>query len=52
MKRRLGKLLFPQLPSDLQTRKINTILAVLLVGLLLGGLFALVAFVTNRVEVR
>jgi hypothetical protein len=45
----LGKLLFPRLPSDLQRRKINIILAVLLVGLLLGGLLALVAVVSNKV---
>ena len=48
----LGRLLFPRLPSDLQRRKINTILAVLLVGLLLGGLVALVAIVSNRVVTR
>lgn len=52
MKRRLGKLLFPHLPSDLQRRKINIILAVLLFGLLLGGLFTLVAVVTNKVGFR
>jgi hypothetical protein len=48
----LGRLLFPRLPSDLQRRKINIILAVLLVGLLLGGLLALIAIVTNRVGAR
>ena len=52
MNRFLGKLFFPRLPSDLQRRKINLILAVLLVGLLLGGLIALVAVVSNRVGVR
>ncbi|MGD0251913.1 MAG: hypothetical protein ABSC01_04385 [Verrucomicrobiota bacterium] len=52
MNRFLGKLLFPRLPPDLQRRKINTILAVLLVGLLLGGLVALVALVSNRVGDR
>ena len=52
MNRYLGKLFFPRLPSDLQRRKINTVLAVLLVGLLLGGLFALVAIVSNKVDVR
>jgi len=35
------KLLFPLLPPDLQRRKISTLLAVLWVGLLLGGLIAL-----------
>lgn len=35
------KLLFPRLPPDLQRRKISTLLAVLWVGLLLGGLIAL-----------
>jgi hypothetical protein len=52
MKRRLGKLLFPHLPSDLQRRRINIILAVLLVGLLFGGLVALMAVVNNRVGPR
>ena len=49
MNRYLGRLLFPRLPSDMQRRKVNTILAVLLVGLLLGGLLALMAVVTNKV---
>jgi len=35
------KLLFPRLPPDLQRRKISTLLADLWVGLLLGGLIAL-----------
>jgi len=48
----LGKLLFPRLPSDLQRRKMNIILTVLVVGLLLGGLLALVAIVSNKVGVR
>jgi hypothetical protein len=52
MNRFLGKLLFPRLPSDMQKRKINTILAVLLVGLILGGLIALVAVVSNKVGAR
>ncbi len=52
MKRRLGKLLFPHLPSDLQRRKINIILAVLLVSLLMGGLLALAAVVGNKVGFR
>ena len=52
MKRRLGQLLFPQLPSDLQRRKLNIVLAVLLVNLLLGGLVVLVALVTNKVGSR
>ncbi|HXR05175.1 MAG TPA: hypothetical protein VN836_10755 [Verrucomicrobiae bacterium] len=52
MKRRLGKLLFPHLPSDLQQRKVNIILAVLFVGLLLGGIFAWAAIVGNRVSFR
>jgi hypothetical protein len=52
MKRRLGKLLFPHLPSDLQQRKLNIILAVLVVSLLLGGFLALVAVVTNKVGIR
>ena len=52
MTRFLGKLLFPRLPSDLQRRKMNIILTVLVVGLLLGGLLALVAIVSNKVGVR
>jgi hypothetical protein len=50
--RYLGRLLFPRLPSDMQRRKINIILTVLLVSLLLGGLLALVAIVTNKVGVH
>lgn len=52
MIRLLGKLLFPRLPSDLQRRKVNIILGVLLVSLLLGGFLALVAVVTNKVGAR
>ena len=52
MTRFLGKLFFPRLPSDLQRRKVNTIVAVLLVGLIVGGLLALLAVVSNRVDVR
>lgn len=52
MNRLLGKLLFPHLPHDLQRRKVNIILAVLLVSLLLGGLLALVAVVSNKVGPR
>ena len=52
MNRFLGRLLFPRLPSDLQRRKINIILMVLVVGLLLGGFVALMAVVTNRVGAR
>ena len=47
-----GKLLFPRLPPDLQRRKINTLLAVLLVGLLLGGLIALLIVLSNKIGVR
>ena len=52
MNRLLGKLLFPRLPQDLQRRKVNIILTVLLVSLLLGGLIALVAVVSNKVGPR
>ena len=52
MNRYLGRLLFPRLPSDMQRRKVNIILTVLLVSLLLGGLLALLAVVTNKVGVR
>jgi hypothetical protein len=47
-----GKLLFPRLPPDLQRRKINTLLAVLLVGLLLGGLIAFLIVLSNRIGIR
>jgi hypothetical protein len=47
-----GKLLFPHLPPDLQRRKINMLLAVLLVGLLLGGLIALMIVLSNKISVR
>ncbi len=52
MHRLFGKLLFPRLPPDLQRRKINILLAVLLVGLLLGGLIALVMVLSNKIGVR
>ncbi|MGD0350202.1 MAG: hypothetical protein ABSB84_07810 [Verrucomicrobiota bacterium] len=52
MKRLLGKLLFPSLPPDLQRRKVNIALAVVLVGLLLGSLLALMAILGNRVGPR
>jgi LPS O-antigen subunit length determinant protein (WzzB/FepE family) len=48
----LGKLLFPRLPPDVQRRKIIIILAVLLVGLLLGGLIALMMVLSNKISVR
>ena len=47
-----GKLLFPRLPPDLQRRKITILLAVLLVGLLLGGLIALTMILSNKISVR
>ena len=46
------KLLFPRLPPDLQRRKITILLAVLLVGLLLGGLIALTMILSNKISVR
>jgi hypothetical protein len=46
------KLLFPRLLPDLQRHKINTLLAVLLVGLLLGGLIALMMVLGNKIGVR
>jgi flagellar basal body-associated protein FliL len=52
MNQLLGKLLFPRLPPDLQRRKVNIILAVLLVCLLLGGLVALMAVLNNKVGPR
>ena len=52
MMRRLGKMLFPQFPSDLQRRKVNILLGVLLFALLLGGLFTWAALVGNRIGPR
>jgi hypothetical protein len=52
MKRLLGKLLFPRLPPDLRRRKVNIVLAAVLVGLLLGGLVGLMAILSNRVGPR
>jgi len=52
VKRWLGKLLFPYLPSDLRQRKVNIILAVLLVSLLLGGIFVWAAIIGNKVNFR
>jgi hypothetical protein len=46
------KLLFPRLLPDLQRRKINTLLAVLLVGLFLSGLIALMTVLRNKTGVR
>jgi hypothetical protein len=47
-----GKLLFPRLPPDLQRRKINILLAVLVVGLLLGGVMAFLMVFRNKIGVR
>ena len=46
------KLLFPRLPPDLQRRKINIFLTVLLVGLLLSGLIALMMVLRNKIGIR
>jgi hypothetical protein len=48
----LGKLFFRRLPPDLQRRKINILLAVLVVGLLLGGLIAILLVLSNRIGMR
>jgi hypothetical protein len=48
MNRRLGKILFPRLPPDLQRRKTNTFLAVLLVLLLLVSAIALIMVLGNK----
>jgi hypothetical protein len=47
----LGKLLFPRLPRDVQRRKINIILMVLLVSLLLGGFIAFMLVFRNKMGV-
>ena len=48
----LEKLLFPRLLPDLQRRKINILLAVLLVGLFLGGLIVLMMVLRNKIGVH
>jgi flagellar basal body-associated protein FliL len=48
MNRFLGKLLFPRQPRDVQRRKINIILMVLLVSVLFGGLIALMLVLKNK----
>ncbi len=48
----LGKLFFRSLPPDLQRRQINILLAGLFVGLLLGGLVALMMVLTNKIGMR
>jgi LPS O-antigen subunit length determinant protein (WzzB/FepE family) len=52
MNRFLGKLLFPRQPRDVQRRKANIVLMVLLVGLFLGGLIALMLVYRNKMGVR
>jgi hypothetical protein len=52
MREFFGKLLFPRLPPDLQRRKINILLAVLVVGLLLGGVMAFLMVARNKIGVR
>ena len=47
----LGKLLFPRLPRDVQRRKINIILMVLLASLLLGGFIAFMLVFRNKMGV-
>jgi hypothetical protein len=49
---RLGKLLFPRLPPDLQRRKINTMMLVLVFCVLLGALLALLMFVSYKAGTR
>jgi hypothetical protein len=48
----LGKLLFPRLPPDLQRRKVNILLGVLIAGLLLGSLMAFMIVLRNKIGVR
>jgi hypothetical protein len=48
----LGKLLFPRLPPDLQRRKLNILFAVVLLGLVLGGVMAVLIVFNNRISVR
>jgi len=52
MTRFLGRLLFPRLPDDLQQRKVNIILGVIVASLLVGGLIVLMAVLGNRVGSR
>ena len=48
----LGKLFFRHLPPDLQRRQINIMLAVLFIGLLLGGLIAFLMVLKNKIGGR
>jgi hypothetical protein len=52
MIRFLGRLLFPRLPFDLQERKVNIVLTVLVISLLLGGFIVLVLVFSNKVGTR
>jgi hypothetical protein len=45
---RLGRLLFPRLPPDLQRRRINNIMLVLVFSILLGALIALMMVVSYK----
>ena len=52
MNRFFGKLMFPRQPRDVQRRKINIILVVLLAGLLFGGFMAFFLVYRNQMGVR
>jgi hypothetical protein len=49
---RLGKLLFPRLPPDLQRRKINTIVVVLVLSALFGALLVLMMLINYKAGTR
>jgi hypothetical protein len=48
MMRQISKFLFPHLPRDQQRRRMNMIVATLLVALIVGGTVAVAIYLTNR----
>ena len=46
--RTLGKLLFPRLPHDQRRKRMNTIIGVVLVVLVFGGIVGAVIYFSNR----
>ena len=52
MTRFLGKLLFPRQHRDVQRRKINIILTVLLMSIFVGGFMAFFLIYRNKLGIR
>ena len=49
MNQYFGKLLFPRLPPDVQRRKFNIILAVIVISVLLGSCIGTVIILRNTI---